>query len=55
MAAPSLTRLTGSLTHLTLVRFFSRVDEVMLLEMGELGKALFTEVALEWPLPAMHS
>lgn len=34
---------------------FTRMDEVVLLEVGELGETLFTQVALEWPLATVHT
>lgn len=43
-----------SLTYLTLMRFLPGVDQVMLLEVGQLSEALLTQVTLEGPLAAVH-
>lgn len=46
---------TGFSTYLTFVRFLSRVDQVVLLEVGELSEAFLTEVTLERSLSAVHA
>lgn len=42
-------------TNRAFMWFLSRMDQVMLLEVGQLGEVLFTQVTLERPFPAVHS
>lgn len=57
-ASPSASRERRSLwcaTYLTLMGLFSRVYQIVLLEVSQLREAFIASLAFKWSLPAVYS